>query len=255
MINIPPPPPPPPPKPPRLPPDLDYAKLYGIEGNDVPPITTPSGELDENEVTAILDKHLKPKNRNDYKLLKFISAFLRCRHTAQAAREAGYDPRDGLSLRNRKDVSACIDALTNTSIHKYGFDATEVVERVRELADVDPIEFFNPDGTYKELAQMRPEARRAIKKLVYEEIWGKDPNGMKVQIGRIIKIEIHGKERALELIGREKELFVEKTKVEHDVTKNMKQILLGASDRAKSRVRDVIEIQGRTVNDGERGED
>jgi hypothetical protein len=214
-------------------------------------IQTEDEDLNHNEVNHILQTTLIVQHRNDPNILRFIAAYMKCRNTAQAAREAGLPVNAGRNLRNKPDIHAAIEALTSKSLMKHGFDAEEVVERVKEIAGVDPLEFMEPDGTVKPLDKMSDEARRAIKSFTVRETWGEDMNGMRVQDGRIVKIELWSKEKALEFLGREKGLFKETKKVEHDVTRNMANILLESKARAEERKlaleapKDVIEITGK----------
>lgn len=208
----------------------------------------PSGRLDEEEVSYIIRTTLRPEYRADANILKYVNTYLRCRDNAQAAREAGLTVNQGYYLKNKPDVHACITKLTERSVSKYGFDASEVVEKVKEVMSIDPIELLNDDGTFKDLRDMTPEARRAIKKFKAKNIYEDDPNGIPRLVGKLIEVELYDKMRASELLGREKELFVEKKKVEHDVTKDMASVLLESMKRADDRQlqlesRDVVEIE------------
>jgi hypothetical protein len=68
-----------------------------------------------------------------------------------------------------------------------------------------------------------------------------------------LEYEFYDKMRAGELLGREKDLFVEKKKVEMDVTANMADLLLEATKRAEERQsslesRNTILIEARDVS-------
>lgn len=134
---------------------------------------------------------------------------------------------------------------------KYGYDATEIVERVKEISALDPIELENPDGSFKKsFHQMKPEVRRAIKKLKVKNIWDTDPNGMKVITGEIIEFEFYDKMEAHKLLGQEKDVFKPKSVVEHDVSKRMADVLLDSARRGAERA---IEVTGRVVNEEPKG--
>lgn len=207
-----------------------------------PPIETPSGKLTDDETSFILKSSLLPHNYQDPNVLRFIASYMRCRSASQAAKEAGLDGRAGHHLRTRPDVHHAITRLTEKSVMKYGFDATEVVERVKEISQLDPLEFENPDGSYKKMSQIAPEARRAIKRMKCRNIFEKDPNGMRVIVGEIIEIELWDKMKAHELLGREKDIFKETRKVEHDVTSNMKSFLLESRERAEKAIEGIIDV-------------
>lgn len=211
------------------------------------PLPPSKGELSENEAGFILDATLKPKHRSDVTVVKFIESFVRCKNIAQASDEAGVHYSLGYSMRHRRDVSNAIQKIIDKSAAKYGFDASEVLERVKEVSDVDPIEFVHPDGSFKELHDIKPEARRAIKKFkaknIYEQV--EDMNGMKskIVVGRLFDVEFHDKLKASELVGKEKEMFKNTTKVVHDVTENMGSILLESAQRGEDAKRKVIDVR------------
>lgn len=218
-----------------------------------PPATPSVDKLTENEVSMILRTSLTSEHHRDPKVITFISNYLRCRNAAQAAKEAGLNSRDGIHLRNKPDIHLAITKFTEKAVMKYGFDADEIVERLKEIAGLDPLEFENPDGTFKlHMRDIAPEARRAIKKFKARNTYEKDPNGMDVITGQIIEVEYWDKMKAVEFLGREKDLFKETTKVQHDVTKNMASVLLDSKRRADDHnreMKDVIMIEASKVTE------
>ena len=199
--------------------------------------STPNGKLTENETMFILRTSLLPEHHEDPAILKFIASYVRCRSTNQASREANLPPNAGYHLRARPDIHQAITRITEKSLNKYGFDATEVVERVKEISNIDPIEFENPDGSFKiHMKDIAPESRRAIKKFKCKNLYSTEPNGMQIKIGEIIEVELWDKMKSLELLGREKDLFKETTKVQHDVTQRMADVLLDSKRRAQDHI-------------------
>lgn len=187
-------------------------------------------------------QYLRKDQLDQPKILKFIMAYLECRSQAQAAREAGMDGK-GSYLRSRPEIHAVIEALTAKAVMKFGYDASEVIERVKEISNFDPIEFENPDGSYKtHLSLISPEARRAIKKFKAKNIYGQDANGMQTVIGQIMEIEVWDKLKSHELLGREKNIMKQTTVQVHDVTSNMKDVLLASRRRGEIAAREVIEL-------------
>lgn len=226
---------------------------------DLGPVQSDTADsLSEDEIGFLLRTTLLPKHHDDPLVLRYIMAYLDCRDSAQASKEAGIHTSTGRALRQKPDIHACITAITEKALMKYGYDASEVIERLKEFAGLDPIEFENPDGSYKtHMSQIKPEARRAIKSFTVKNLYSKDPNGMNMVSGQIIKVELFDKIKVAELLGREKNILKETKKVEHDVTANMASVLLDSSRRADARalaaarpqtptVREVLEIQGRT---------
>lgn len=201
-----------------------------------PPMGNEQGKLNEDETQYILRTTLLAEHREDPNVLRFIAAYMRCRDAGQAAREAGLTTQSGRNLRSRPDIHLAIERLTQKSVMKYGYDASEVIEKVKEAVTFDPIELENPDGSYKKhLKDIAPEARRNLKKLRVKNLYETDPNGMKVLVGEIIEYEFYDKLKAAELLGREKDIFKETKKVEHDVTANMASVLLESATRGAER--------------------
>jgi hypothetical protein len=141
---------------------------------------------------------------------------------------------------------------------KYGFDSAQVVERAKEIAFSDPVELQNPDGSYKKsLSDVSPEARRAIKKFKVKNLYEFDPNGVRTIVGELIEVEFWDKMKGIEMLGREKDLFKETHRVEHEITGNMKELLLQSAARAEEAARvardvNTIEVE---VLDGKRGDE
>jgi hypothetical protein len=218
-----------------LPPGVPTPKI-----NEESSVTSPSdGRLTDTESSFILDSTLKKKHRSDPTVIAFIDCFIRCKNIAQASAEVGIKPSLGYMIRHRSDIAAAIQKLIDRSAIKYGFDASEIIERTKEIVDFDPIEMQNPDGTFKNnLHDISPEARRNLKKLKVKNLWSEseDINGIKkkIIIGEVIEYEFYDKLKAVELVGKEKELFKTTTKVEHTVTKDMASILLAAAKRGEA---------------------
>jgi len=224
-----------------------------------PPVVKSDGKLTENESSFILNDCLKPKHRKDATVLAFIDSFIKCKSIAQASEECNIHKSLGYQYRHRKDIANAIQKLIDKSAVKHGFDASEIIERVKEFVDFDPISVQNPDGTYKSnLHDVDPEARRSIKKLKVKNLYKQteDMNGMKkkIIIGEVIEYEFYDKLKASELVGKEKELFKNVTKVEHGITKDMASILLDSAKRADRFIEKkpdpiTINAEARVVND------
>jgi hypothetical protein len=194
----------------------------------------------------IIRTTLKPVHATDPNVLKFISNYNLCHDVKQAAKLSGLHANDGKHLINNKDVYECIQRIAAAGSRKFGYDAEEVVSKVKEILDVDPAELFNSEvgAFYEDINEIPPELRRAIKKLNVVNIYDKDPNGVIIGIhSKILKYEFYDKIKAAELLGSEKEIFKRKVDVTHDVGTNMRDTLLGrleAAEQAKMiKARDV----------------
>lgn len=202
----------------------------------------------DEDISYIMKTQLQIKHRDDPQVLKYILSYTQCRDNLQASTEAGISAQRGLGLRRRKDIHECIARITETALMKYGFDAEELVAKVRDVAFVDPVAIENADGSYKNrLSDISPEVRRAIKKFKVKNLFEKDANGISMKVGEIIEVEFYDKLKSVEMLGREKNLFKETSRVEHDVTSNMKDLLLESKKRAEDasadrQKEDVIDI-------------
>lgn len=194
----------------------------------------------------IIRTTLKPVHATDANVLQFISNYNLCHDVKQAAKMSGLHARDGKNLINNKDIYECIQRIAAAGSRKFGYDAEEVVSKVKEILDVDPAELYNAEvgAFYEDINSIPPELRRAIKKLNVINIYEKDPNGVIIGIqSKILKYEFYDKIKAAELLGSEKEIFKRKVDVTHDVGTNMRDTLLGrleAAEQAKMiKARDV----------------
>lgn len=193
--------------------------------------------LEASETDIILKKHLLPKHATDPNILRFIDNYLHCRDAKEAAMMTGLNRRDGHNLLNRKDIYETIQKITATSVRKFGYDAEEIVEKVKEVAFIDPALIQNPDGSFiNNMTKMPPEVRRAIKKMKVKNLFETDANEMPVLVGEIIEIEFWDKMKAIEMLGREKDTFKTTAVVQHEVGKSMRDVLLASGKRAEKRM-------------------
>lgn len=200
--------------------------------------TAPKEDFTPEDVTFILNTNLRPEHLESPKVMAFISAYLMCRDMPQSAREAGLTRNQGRMLLNRKDIHAAIRKVTEIAVVKYGLDPDEIVEKVKEVAFFDPIDCVREDGTAIEnIRDIPAHARRALKKMKVKNLYEKDPNGMPIVTGKLVEYEFFDKLKANEFLGREKGLFKETKVTEHDVTTNMRDVLLESKDRAEERMK------------------
>ena len=219
------------------------------------------GELTQDESSFIMDSTLNSKDREDPIVIQFIDAFVRCKSIPQASAECGIHRAIGYNIRNRKSVANCIQKLIDKSVVKHGFDGSEILQRVKEVVDFDPIDVQNSDGSFKSnMHDIPPEARRNIKKLKVKNLWNQveDLNGIKskIIIGEVIEYEFYDKLKAAELTGKEKEMFKNTTKVEHTVSKDMASLLLDSTRRAEKQIANtqgIVDAEYSTI-EGEKDE-
>lgn len=222
---------------------------------DVPKTEDYDPRLNDEETMTILKEYLLPVHFKDPRVIKFILLYITSRNADESAREAGFGNKSGGYWRSRPEIHAAIEALTAKAVMKYGYDAMEVMERVKDIAFVDPIEFQNPDGTFKtHLSEISPRARAAIKKFRAKNLFGVDANGMQIVIGQLIDVELNDKLKGLEHLGTEKNILKKTTVVQHDVTSNMSSFLLDSGRRADERKQLMArEVGSETERTGESG--
>lgn len=219
-----------------------------MTGLPQPPSVKKDASLTEDETMYILTSTLKSKHAADPVVIDFIIEFLNCRDLRQAAEYAGITFKRAKALKAQPDVYECIRRMNSKAVEKFGYSAEDVVEKVKEISEADMRYFQKPDGSWvNNLNDVPREISRAVVQFEVKNIFGTDPNGMPIITGEIIKVKFDSKLKASELLGREKDLFVEKKRVELDATADMKQILLGANMRAEERLkqleRDVVDVQ------------
>ena len=199
--------------------------------------------IGNGEISYFLAKHLTTKQRSDPNILLWIKEYISTRDVGQAAARIGLGKAEGAALRRDKNIAMCIQAITENEVFKHGIDPSEIVQKVKEISEADPIECQNADGTWKtHLKDIPPETRRAIKKLVVKNLFGEDPNGMKTVIGEIVTIVFYDKQNSQELLGREGGLFKETKKVEHALSENMSAILLESKQRGETIAAEYVDV-------------
>lgn len=214
----------------------------------------------DTEMAFMMEKYLTPKQLGDVALIEFIQKYLVNRNASQSAREVGVQASRGTYWLQTPEIFGCIKAITDKALMKYGYDAHEIIERVKEIGAVDPAVLQNPDGSFKtKLEDIPAESRRAIKSFKAKNVWETDANGMRVVTGQLIEVQFWDKLKGLELLGREKQIMKETKRVEHDVTKNMASTLLASASRADERrslmARDVQPALEGRVEDGHTNRD
>lgn len=199
-------------------------------------IDVPDTDTTDEDTLFILKQYLLPKQFSDKRIITFVLHYITYRSSPDAAEAAGFDRQRGSYYRSRPEIHAVIEALTAKAVMKHGYDAAEMVERAKEIAIIDPIEFQNPDGSFKtHMSEIRAEARRTIKEFTCKNIFSEDANGMKVVVGQLINVKLHDKLKSIEMLGGDKNVFKKTTVIEHDITSNMSQFLLESGRRADER--------------------
>jgi phage terminase small subunit len=155
------------------------------------------------------------------KQASFAREYLVDRNATQAAIRAGYSAgtaySQGARLLKHVEVQQAIDAGTQRVAAKVETKAESVLGELNGLAGADLLEAFCKDGTLKNLADMPPEFRRCIKSLEFTELF-EGASGEKFVSGRIVKLQLWDKPKALELLGKHLKLFTDKVELSGKLT-------------------------------------
>lgn len=191
-------------------------------------------------VDVLLSIYLKPEHAVDPTLVKFLKAYIECRHVGEAAKAVGIKTASGHNILKKKDVAKAMAEITVNMSQVENFNGQEILERTNEIAQYDPIDVFNADGTVRDISDIPPAVRRAVKSMTVKEVWEKDINGISVETGRIVKIEFYDKLKGLEMIGKYDGVYNHTVKHEMEIGTNLAALLLGkAESRAIEASRDV----------------
>jgi len=233
-----------PPVPPHLRPDpknyeqLPQTKTLTQKPEPVKALVDETPLTTDQIIQQIISTTLTPIHATDPKVLLFISNYNLCKDVKQAARLSGLHANDGKHLINNKDIYQCIQQIAAAGSRKFGYDAEEVVAKVKEVLEFDPADLIDPEtqAFYEDISQVPAETRRVIKKLTIQNVYDKDPNGVIIGIhSKILKFEFWDKLKAAEMLGGEKEVFKKQLKVEHEVGTNMRETLLARIEDADNR--------------------
>lgn len=206
-------------------------------------MSEPNGNLTYKDLDEVLRGELLPVHFNDPNIVKFITQYLKCNHPGQAALESGLTRGSGKVLLDRKDIFEAVRKCRLLSATKFGLDPSRIVARVDEVADANIFDVMDDNMQLLDKKAIPEALQRAVKKFEVEGEAMKDingmpmygPNGQQLFEFKFAKIEMHDKIKAGELLAREVDVFKEKKIVQHEMTDNMANILLGAAQRAEER--------------------
>lgn len=119
----------------------------------------------------------------------------------EAARKAGYkQPRIKASqLMAKPKIAEEVERRLRARRKDFGIDTQEAVKHLAEIAMFDPIALVNNDGSPKDLRDMPPEVRRAVKDIEFRPVHDKDG---KVKRWQVRVTECYGKLSAWEQIAK-----------------------------------------------------
>lgn len=163
-------------------------------------------------------KKLTPKQE------AFCREYILDHNGTQAAIRAGYYSRtakvQACKLLTKGNLKKRISELEMMVISRHDIAIEEIISRLVSIAFFDIGKLFNSDGLLKDISELDEQAKFAVSMIDTVEM--KDSEGNLV--GKIRKVKTFDKLRALELLGRYKQMFVDrieerKTVVERKIIK------------------------------------
>jgi phage terminase small subunit len=139
---------------------------------------------------------------------RFVSEYLRDQNATQAAIRTGYSPKTAKSQGQRLLTNVDVAREIQLRLKKVADNADVTKERVLKallnIAELDPLELFNTDGTMKSLKDMSESARKAIASIESDDM-----------LASVRKVRFHPKVEALALLAKTVKGLIVST---HEVT-------------------------------------
>lgn len=149
----------------------------------------------------------------------FVREYLVDLNATQAAIRAGYSKRTARQqasrLLSKAAIQEAISRRTEKRAERLELKADDVLRELMLLAFGDIGGAFDAEGRMLPLAQMPESVRRTLASIEVDELGGGEEG---VGLGRLRKVKTWDKLRALEMLGRHLQLFIDKTEVSGEVT-------------------------------------
>ncbi len=157
----------------------------------------------------------KPTAKLNAQQRLFVAAYLSNGFNAKAACiEAGYSSRSAYSMGPRlltnPLVKAELDSKMAGTLASLGVTAERTLLELQRVAHADLGEAFDANGKLLPLAKMPADVRKALSGIDTEDT--KD--------GAVLKVKLHDKLKALELLGKYQKLFVEQVETKDTTPKD-----------------------------------
>lgn len=168
-----------------------------------------------------MSKQVTSRKRYDWKGYSdkerlFCYAYLECGQKTQAAIDAGFKENSAQQQATRvyKKCKARIDEMLEDMTLKHVVNKDRIIQELALIAFADLKEAFNEDGSLKNYADMPEDVRRTLSAIDVNELFegrGED----REQTGFIKKLRTHDKIKALELLGRNLQMFTQKLEIDN----------------------------------------
>lgn len=147
----------------------------------------------------------------------FVAEYLKDRNATQAAIRAGYSEEtagsQGGRLLQNVEIRDSIDAGILRLSAKIEITAERVLNELAKMAFVDARNFWNADGSLKQITELDDNTAAALAGFETEEAYDHFGKGQSKPTGTIKKIKIADKGINLERLGRYLKLFTDKLEV------------------------------------------
>jgi len=139
---------------------------------------------------------------------RFAQLYASSFDTTESVAGAGYSRRvgrkAGWDLLQRLDVKCELRWILSKTTEDLELRASDVLGGLLRIAQFDPADIFNDDGTLRPLSQVPKHIRQAIA-------------GLKFKDGRLEELKLPDKVRAHELLGKNQRLFTDVFRHEGDI--------------------------------------
>lgn len=139
--------------------------------------------------------------------LEYIKDFNATRAAIAAGSTIGSAAVLGYRLLRKDKILKRIEELTAGRNQRILLEGDEILGELKRIGDFDPRQIFEDNGTVKDPKDWPIDLAKAISSIEVKEIFAK---GGKL-IGYTKKVKFWDKTKALELLGKNKKLFVEVT--------------------------------------------
>lgn len=152
---------------------------------------------------------------------EFCHRYVVTKNAMQAAKQAGYSDnyaqKRSYALVKEPAIQDYIKHLEAAVVKEFAHSAVSVMNEFGKIAFVDATDFFERDSkghwVAKDMDQLTPEQRAAVKKVTVRNTYEKAKNGRRVVTGQRIEYEVHDKMLALTQLGRHYGVFEDRVTV------------------------------------------
>lgn len=161
----------------------------------------------------------------------FCKYYLISLNATDAAIKAGYSKktanRIGTENLSKPVIREYLESQMKSKEQELDISVDRILRELASIAFLDISEFYNDDGTLKNIKQIDETARRAIQSITTREEQGAtvEDGEIKPQFFNVNNIKANDKLKALELLGKYHSIF--KDKVEHSFDEKIENWLRG----------------------------